>query len=1184
MTTPSTHPDMNTVSAAVRKKQIEAADPAASVWVRANAGSGKTRVLVERLLRLLLDGTPPDQILALTFTKAAAAEMKDRLQRRMNLWAGCEDDDLEHELFDLTNTHPTPEQKRRARALFAVALETPGGLKIQTIHGFCQSVLERFSVEAGVPANFTIIEDQEAADLKAEATENLLGRIFTTDNADEQLAAALNIVIETAGEFGFASVINKALQNAAIFDRLFAGPNGLNRAIENLSIQLGLPADSDLFTVPALHDLKPQFDLDRMRPVVAAMADNGGARELERLKSWLPYLENQTADNLESFCNGFLKSDGGPLSKSFLISAKADKATNGFEVLVAIQQEVIRLVEARKAYATRARTAALYIVINHILQDYATAKSARGVLDYGDLIFKARNLLDHDGGAGWVLYKLDRGIDHILVDEAQDTSPDQWAIINALSTEFFAGDGIRNTDDPLVRPRTIFAVGDEKQSIYRFQGADPSGFARMAEKFGDSLKALEQTWRDIELEVSFRSTPAILRFVDSVFEQADAHQGLSASGGGTKHIAYRQDAPGKIVRWPMIDPPEKQEDQPWLSPVDAAHPGTPLNLLAKRIAQELRDWFNKGRILETKNRPVRPGDILILLNTRASKMTALVQALKNENIPVAGTDRMVLGEQMAVMDLMVLGDWALFPDDDLSLATILKGPFCNLTEDQLFDLAHNRAGTLWAALQDKADQNPGGIYAAARDWLASLPAKAALLRPYDFYAHVLDQKQGRKLLIWRLTHQAIDPINEFLARTISYEARRTASLQGFLHMMRQDMSELKRDMDRSDNAVRIMTIHGAKGLEAPIVILPDLLSPPQKRQLPDLLPLPGKGEGSPLLWRKSEKQNDALTNDAANAFMDEELAEYRRLLYVALTRAEDELYLCGYKGKKSAGAHVWADYVATPEPDRTELFNLVDGDDGKSERAIFEDQIEATAPGTSTTHTDEFKPAPLPHWAMANAVPEKPDTRPLAPSALANETDGTVFGNTGPTNSPLTTGVVDGDAPSPLLRGTLLHQLLETLPDIPTDARRDTAVRLLSRPAHNIPSTLVENWADEIMAVLENPDFAPLFAPGSIAEISLTGLVGKNKALALSGQIDRLAVTDDAVLIIDYKTNQPPPKRAEDVPETYIGQMAAYRALLRDLYPGKQVRAALLFTDSCDLITLSDDQMDKVASKITGLA
>ncbi len=1177
-----------TLSHAVRQKQIAAADPAASAWVRANAGSGKTRVLVDRLLRLLLEGVPPAQILALTFTKAAAAEMKERLQLVMGQWAGCDDDALKAALTDLTGTAPKPQHLSRARALFAVALETPGGLKIQTIHGFCQAVLERFSVEAGVPANFSVIEDQDASELKLEAQDDLLATVFAADAAQDTdlLGQAVQITIDEAGEHGFAKLLNEALNQAGLFNRLFDHLNGPDGTISALSNSLALNPDDDPFALPTLNQLAPAFDLNAIRPVVARMATEGSKRDQQRAAKWLPYCEDQSADNLALFCDGFLTSAGAPLKEGSLITKSSDPDETGKAVLVEAMAEAVRLLDLQKSYGTRRRTAALLIVIDHILSAYAKAKAERGALDYADLILKTRALLEGDGGAGWVLYKLDQGIDHILVDEAQDTSPDQWAIIEALSAEFFAGDGSGSAADKDGLARTIFAVGDEKQSIYSFQGADPTGFARMADRFGETLRALDQAWRDIELEVSFRSTPAVLRFVDSVFANDIARKGLAAADTAPAHIAYRQQAPGLVVRWPIIEPPEQEDVHPWQTPVDAPRPDSPLNLLATRIAVELRHWFDTGRKLAGQDRPVRPGDVLILLRSRGAKLDALVRALKSRAIPVAGADRMVLNDQIAIMDLMALGDWALFPHDDLSLATLLKGPFCGLTEEQLFALAHHRKGDLWTKLNEVADNSPGSIEAMARDWLAPLIPAAAKLRPFDFYALVLEQRDGRKRLLGRLGPQATDPINEFFARTMNFERGRTASLQSFLHAMRQDRSELKRDMEKSDDAVRIMTVHGAKGLEAPIVIMPDLMSPPLKQKLPALLPIIDTSDLTPPVWRKNEAESDPITRKAADHYLENERAEYRRLLYVGLTRAEDELYLCAYKGKQTSREQKWQDYLEMPEADAVEPFPFLEGE---AERLINRDEVDTDSPApadqdkSSQPRKAAMTPAPLPHWALGAAKPERPDVRPLAPSALLPY-EGADKAATA--NSPLASAPEwEGDAPSPLKRGTLLHLLLEVLPDIAPKARRGAARRILSQPAHALTEETITRWTDEIMAVLENPDFAPLFAEGSMAEVPVTGLVGAaGNSLALSGQIDRLAVTDDEVLIIDYKTNQPPPKKAADVAPAYVVQMASYRALLGRIYPNHTVRAALLFTDSCALIELGSAQLDQAAKKITGLS
>jgi ATP-dependent helicase/nuclease subunit A len=1132
------------------RAQREAAGPRASVWVSASAGTGKTRVLIDRLLWLMLDGTDPSRILCLTFTRAAAAEMANRLNEELAKWATLRPGALAQTLQKLTGLMPDDVSLARARQLFARVLDTPGGIKIATIHAFCQMLLRRFPLEAGVPAEFAVMDERSACEALIEAGEQIVVTARGGNHPD--LAEALAVVARHAPEERFGVLMAAlAAERGKLRQVLSHGHADMRR---KLCTALSLPAGSSEEMLFLRFCAKGAGNEAGLRSVAVALA-SGSCTDQERavvLGAWCggPGRRQQM---LPEYTSAFLTAEGE--IRKILITREAARVA-GCDAAAILAAEAERVKEFRRAQAAAALVAASCALIQlggALMDAYAERKRAQGLLDYDDLVSIALDLLRRPGVAPWVLFKLDGGLDHILIDEAQDTNPEQWEIVAALAEEFFAGEGARN------RLRTIFAVGDAKQSIYSFQRADPRAFVEMRRHFEQRVIEARQDWRVVPLEISFRSTEPVLRAIDAIFRHQAAHDGVGLDGNEIRHVAARAGHGGLVELWPPAVPQTEEPPDPRALPIVRHRITEPRTRVALAIAARIGRWLETREMLEARGRPMRPGDVMVLVRRRNEFVGELLRALKQRDIPVAGADRLILTEQLAVQDLVALGRFLLLPEDDLTLATVLKGPFFGIDEETLFDLAYGRGSEkLWHRLRARAAGDPKLRVVAER--LSALLARADFVPPYELYAEILGAEGGRRALLERLGIEAEDPVEEFLGLALAYEREHAPSLQGFLRWLVAGDTEVKRDFGaRQRDEVRILTVHGAKGLEAPVVFLPDTMQLPNP---PD-----------PLLW--SEREQLPLwcpRRDLAVPFYTAEkqalrarqLQEYRRLLYVALTRAQDRLYVCGWQTRDPAKETSWHTHcrtglagIATPFAfDATALIDR-DGWSGEGLRLageqtaqpVWERPAEAARAGRV-----------LPNW-VKEPPPSEPDPpKPLAPSRPS--------GAEPPALSPLAVAGRDR-----FKRGLLVHRLLQSLPELPAAERDIAAQRFLALPTHGLPADEQDEIRHQTLAVLSQPDFAALFGPGSLAEVPLVGLIPASTGTghAVSAQIDRLVVTEDRVLIVDYKTLRPPPALEEDVAPLYLRQLAIYRAALARIYPGREIHCALLWTEGPRLMPISPE-------------
>jgi ATP-dependent helicase/nuclease subunit A len=1135
--------------------QRRAADPRVSVWVTANAGTGKTRVLSDRVLRLLLDGANPEGVLCITFTKAAAAEMNARIEERLAAWATTADDAaLAEELLDLTGEPADQARLNRARRLFAQVLELPRGLAIMTIHALCGSLLRRFPLEAGVAPHFETIDERSADELMQEAREHVLR---AARDPDTPLGKALRVLAVTLTEGTLSQALSELMgQRMRLLRSRLAFRDDVEALVAAVHQALGVEPGLE---PPAIVEraCAAGMDSDGLLRLANVLAQ-GGKRQKEAAAGILTWLNAAAADRATIYAlyeTAFLTKQKTPRSDICTEKFRREQAV----VVRHYDLEQVRLGDVCRAIrglTIARRTEALLRVAFATIDRYEELKAREASLDYEDLIERTRRLLHRPGKTEWVLFKLDARIDHVLVDEAQDTSPLQWEIIDKLTEEFFAGAGARPAE------RTLFVVGDEKQSIYSFQGANLDNFRRVKERLQRRAAEAGQPIQEEVLDRSFRSVRAVLGLVDAVFALPEAKAGVVDLDAEVRHATERANEPGLVELWPLARPAELgPSEEPWPLPDAPRVSDEPERRVALALAGTIKGWLARGETLESTGRPIRAGDILVLVARRGIVQELVIRSLKKAGVPVAGADRLSLREHIAVKDLIALGRAMLLPEDDLNLACLIKSPLLGLGEEDLFRLAWNRGeASLMERLREAAEQEParfGEAYRRLAGWLQ----RADFMPPFEFYTWVLGADRGRHRLLARLGPDAIEPIEAFLGQTLAYEQGHPSSLEGFLHWICMGTDELKRDPEKAHDVVRVTTVHGAKGLEAPVVVLADAGPRGQPRR--GRLLWGGSREDAlgPELpfWRPAKAERESLTEWLAEQGDERERDERRRLLYVALTRARDRLYVTGWLPRRAAKAAegeadeaaanadpCWHELVrrALQPMEGVETFDPqlgkgVDGPGLRLRRGV------PAAAGEAREAQPARAAEPLPAWAEAPAAAEPEPLRLWAPSQL--------FGaDEPPPDSP-----VGPEAEARYRRGILIHRLLQLLPDVAPDGRAAAAERLLGSLAGDLSQTVRARIALDALDLLARPDLGPLFGPGSRAEQPLCGVVAGQ---AIVGQVDRLAVTEHAVLMVDYKSHRAPPRTVEGTPSAYLRQLAAYRSLLRAIYPGREVKAALLWT------------------------
>jgi len=1093
-------------------EQRHATSPHHSCWVEASAGTGKTKVLTDRVLNLLLMGAPAEHILCLTFTKAAAAEMANRIQEKLAVWAALNKEELFQELEALLNRAPKDQELERGRRLFSLVIDTPGGMKIQTIHSFCQTILKKFPLEAEIPPHFKVMDESKSKELLKASFQHALKILPQT---------LLSILSKHAAPQQLFGLLCSLSHKRPKINNIIAHTPSLDALGEKIYDALKVPFRLAPLTLLEQHLGNAQIPHQDLLEILPLLTE-GSVKDQKMglfLQSWIQASPEERARQFATYQSLFLTTSG-EIRKSLISSSIAKKVPT---ILPVLNNEAERLQEVEKLYSQSVVAEATEAFLTFILccfDQYKTLKASDAVLDYDDLIHFTADLFQKPDIAPWVLYKLDGGIQHILVDEAQDTNEYQWQVIGAITTEFFS------EEQDLERPRTLFVVGDMKQSIYSFQGANPAAFQSIKDFFSSSSKTANHPWAEVNLSTSFRSTEPVLSLVDNIFQK---HPRLSPQGLDLpylSHTAHRVDHGGHVEIWPLIEATEKEERATWEMPDKQIKTSNTRKDLAQRIAQEIHVWIKEGKILPSKNRPIRPQDIMILVRRRDQFVEELVRALKNYDIPVTGVDRLVLTDHIAVMDLLVLGDFLLLPEDDLSLATILKSPLISMKEEDLFDLAYNRGKrSLWHTLKQRAPEKP--IYTEAFAFLTDLMNLVDFSSPFEFYSHILHTSSGRQKIVARLGTEAEDALEEFLNLTLTFAADHIASLQIFLTWIRQENMEIKRNLEQTENKVRIMTVHGAKGLQAPIIFLPDTTQVPLSR--------------STLFWEESDPESSLLfwcpkarfkTDDLRKLHPQfDEMAEYYRLLYVALTRAEDQLYICGWQPQNTLDEQSWYKVIWDGAQDIAKPFAF---DDDKEGLVIHQDSLHTTTEISCEEVIQE--PISIPQWLLEPAKTET-SFKVIRPSSLGTETDKKQ-------NRP---------AVSSLEHGILIHKALEWLIKDQSADRLQLIERFLSNQLEAEETSKTLSLLQRMLVLLQ-----PYFDQGVVlTEVPLQAVDPAQRTVT-KGSMDFLWIHEGkkTIHIIDYKTGY----FEETPPPAYQGQLRLYKEVLTKIYPDYAVQTFILWT------------------------
>ncbi len=875
----------------------------------------------------------------------------------------------------------------------------------------------------------------------------------------------------------------------------------------------------------------------------------GSATDKKRatnLQKWLESNKNERIKNFNSYKEIYFTkaSDIRKISKGAL--------SENPECEKIIEKEAERInktIDLISSFKIAQHSSSLLTIGKAILEEYELMKRTESLLDFDDMIHITLDLLSGEIGnrpnnSAWIMFKLDGGISHILVDEAQDTNPEQWEIIRLISNEFF-----ENTKESEDEERTLFIVGDEKQSIYSFQGADPNIFFNMKEYFCKKVKESGRKWKDISMNTSFRSTKPVLELVDNSFNKNNLnnHLGITAPSGKIKHNSFYGFRAGQVEIWPIIEPQKEDKKQKWQLPLEIIEESSTSSILAKNIASTIKLWLDNKEILESKNRPIKPEDIMILVKSRNSLVNNIMRELKNNNIPVSGADRMIISEEISIQDLISAASFSLLPEDDLNLACLLKSPLIGWNDNQLMNIAMDRGTkSLWQSLKETNEQD-------IIDYLSSLISEASSQHPFEFFNHILSspcpankQGSGLQAIQNRLGNDVIDPINEFLNITIDFEQENIPTLQSFIIWNQKSKHEIKRQMDEGENHIRIMTVHGAKGLQSPIVFMPDTI--PSSNKKTDKFIWPNKSEAKIPLWSPLTRMDNLLYKEIKNRIESDSYSEYVRLMYVAMTRAEDRLYICGYKRKRNnkydgswyqliknsflnTNCEEIAPYWDKESPEKILRFSCKQTKTDKNENSDKE------------SNQEEFN---IPAW-LNNPAPDEPEPpRTLTPSKPDQE------------EPPAISPILNNQSEKRFLRGNIIHKLLEILPDVNKDNQEILAQYYVSKPAFGLSKKVQNEIISETLKIINHSDFSMVFGSNSRAEVPITSKIGKD---IISGQIDRLVITDKEILIIDYKTNRPSPEKEKDIPTQYIHQLKSYKNALLQIYPNKNIKCALLWTD-----------------------
>ncbi|MCW6534594.1 double-strand break repair helicase AddA [Sphingomonas lycopersici] len=1111
----------------LRGEQRTASRPDSHVWLSASAGTGKTQVLAARVFRLLLRGVSPAAILCLTFTKAGAAEMAARISQRLAAWVRMPETALGKDLIAL-GEEPTAQRIALARTLFARVLDAPGGgLRIQTIHGFCQGLLAAFPAEAGLVPGFRPIEPREEVLLMRQALGDLL--VDAEREGRSGPAETIGALSVRLGEEKAESFLRDCARAGRALEAL---PSGIGAFVRR---ELDLPAGD---VEEAIREGCAGIDTSLLETIAQLNRDWGtknGVARAEAIAAWLAGDEAARADALTDLHAVWAKADGDPRSFG---KGQAPQDDRYAELAMSLYEHCAALLSLRLRAAFADLLSDALTVGRDYAREYAAAKRRVGAVDFDDLIAATVDLFDQPGIGEWVRFKLDQITEHVLIDEAQDTNASQWRIVRALVDEYFVGRGVHAPST-----RTLFTVGDHKQAIFGFQGTDPiffaaaeSYFANRAEDVrGDDYMPDDERglpFEKLSLVASFRSTRPVLEFVDAAIDLI-GHEALGMVDAVPPH-ASEVPGPGLVELWPpvaagLVEADDGEEE--WID--DAVREN------AARIAKQIRAWLDDGLMLESKGRALRPEDVMILVKRRGELAQLLVARLYAEGVPVAGVDRLRLNAPLAVQDLLAAIRFVLQPDDDLSLASLLVSPLIGWTQEELLARAVPRSGSLWRhlATQHRALLAP----------LDAMLARADFTTPYQFLEEILSGAlDGRRKLLERLGEEARDPIEELLSAALDFETGTTPSLQRFLDWFDRGEVEIVRDAAQPRDAVRVLTAHGAKGLQAPVVILADATADPDAALRSALRWKPGELAGPLPVFRPRKEERAGPIDDEVTAADLRERQEHWRLFYVAATRAEERLVIAGSLSAKWQGE-------PPPESWYGVAARTFDALGIAGETRVFAGIAPPTAAKPRAAAREAAAaPVELPEWVRKPAPQEPRPARPLSPSSLGEDE-------------------VADPPPTPAMRaaaerGRLIHALFERLPSVPAADRARAADRWLADVGQVGDAAERHAIAEAARRVIDDPAYADLFGAQALAEAPISAVLADGTVVA--GTVDRLLATDTTVRVVDFKTGRQVPRSVDEAPTYHLRQIAAYVAALAVIFPGRAIEAALLYTGGPVLLPL----------------
>jgi len=1027
---------------------------------------------------------------------------------------------------------------------------------VQTIHALCTRLLQQFPFEANVPARFTVLDERDQTDMMERA--NLKVFLEAANAPDSVLGRGLLAAMANAADVTFKDVVREACLSRDHFMAWTDAAGSAEAAAVQVSAALGVSANDSIDSVEREIVDGPYLPSRRWNEV-ADVLSSGTKSDIDQAERLRDAAAATGTEQVDRYLVVFLTEEKKEPRKTLLTKKFSDGNPSVAHLFEEEFSRLAPLIEKWRAVVTRDRTEALLHIATAAAANYRREKQERGLLDYDDLIDKTLAMLNKVS-TGWVHYKLDRGVDHVLIDEAQDTSPRQWDIVEHVISEFAVGEGAREGTG-----RTVFAVGDEKQSIFSFQGAAPREFDSRRQRLGARFRSAGLDFESISFTHSFRSGAGVLRAVESAFRPSDVYASITTDRDGMPpHEALDDAGPGMIELWPLVEPDDRRDIEGWRAPFDGVSVTSPEVKLSKRIQAEIRRLVASGTMTGPSGdrRPLTYGDVLVLVRRRGNLFDAVIQALKHAEIPVAGADRLKLTEHIAIIDLMNLADALLLPQDDLALAVALKSPLFGLDDDDLFTLAWDRKGPLRAALSNHAKEH--ARFESVERRLEECERRFRHETPFAFYAWLLGGDGGRARILRRLGHEANDALDEFLELALNFERKAPASLQGFMAWLRSADTEVKRDMEISRDEVRVMTVHGAKGLEASVVIMVDTTSSPSDTQRLRLIQVPRAGGGEVTVWAGKKADDPKAVEKARAAMLDETEHEYRRLLYVAMTRAADRLIIAGIQpgNRNSLRELCWYDLVRKGLACSGLQEETIDTDDGAIKRYT---RPEDGAHATGVAAPEASPSRGLPSWLRTPLPKRDNPTDLLRPSDAGGDAGG---------RSKSSESIEQRTRA--LQRGTLVHRLLQSLPELPSERRRDAARGHLARNASSWSAAERESLVDKVIALITDSRFAAVFGEASRAEVAIVGRLAlplRPQAL-VSGQIDRLVVTPNEVFIVDFKTNHGPPTAAAEAPQAYVRQLALYRAVLSKLYPQHGIRAALLWTETPDLMEISAPALD----------